>query len=373
MRNHCRVQTSPICVSAFVPFLVSCVGDSALGHDRCVLGLKESSSKCHPHSCTYIVTSVLWFCVFLPIPLLVMISGCLCKFVWWLIYSCADLCWLLWTRLYGSVVRAVDCRSAGPWFNSGWKSWFMFMTCSDNPMNQISQMFISKSSITRNSVKMVAELDHGTAQWIFDNPKLDTVFGERNMTGEQQTAAPTVSAAQAPPFTAEQQSFLEEFMMVQHLNHETAIHQLQPSNAEELRMIRQEAEDARRTEHMRNRFVLKDGKPDVWNPDKTPFLEWDHRWRAYMGMCSTSILSDLQNIRENPKRVLIYSDFDSARQQASNEVYFSLVMLTTGKAATIVRTVRDNNGYEAYRVTQAAFRTRELRQAFDEPHTNPQI
>ena len=222
-------------------------------------------------------------------------------------------------------------------------------------MNQISQMFISKSPITRKSVKMVAELDNGTAQWIFDNPRLDTVFGECNMNGEQQTAAPTVSAAQAPPFTAEQQSFLEEFMMVQHLNHETAIHQLQASHAEELRMIRQEAEDARRTEHMRNRFDLKVGKPDVWNPDKTPFLEWDHRWRAYMGMCSTSILSDLQNIRENPKRVLIYSDFDSARQQASNEVYFSLVMLTTGKAATIVRTVRDNNGYEAYRLLRQRF------------------
>ena len=74
-----------------------------------------------------------------------------------------------------------------------------------------------------------------------------------------------------------------------------------------------------------------------------------------MGMCSTSILSDLQNIRENPKRILIYSDFDSARQQASNEVYFSLVMLTTGKAATIVRTVRDNNGYEAYRLLRQRF------------------
>ena len=69
LRNHCRVQTSPICVSAFVPFSVSCAGNSALGHDRCVLRLKENSSKCHPHSCTYIVTSVLWFCVFLPIPL----------------------------------------------------------------------------------------------------------------------------------------------------------------------------------------------------------------------------------------------------------------------------------------------------------------
>ena len=92
-------------------------------------------------------------------------------------------------------------------------------------------------------------------------------------------------------------------------------------------MIRHEAEDARRTEYMRSRMDLKVGKPDAWNPDKTPFVEWDHRRRAYMGMCSTSILSDLQNIRENPKRILIYSDFDSARQQASNEVYFSLYRL----------------------------------------------
>ena len=108
-------------------------------------------------------------------------------------------------------------------------------------------------------------------------------------------------------------------------------------------------------EHLRSRMDLKVGKPDVWNPDKTPFLEWDHRWRAYMGMCSTAILSDLENIRDNPKRILIYSDLDCTRQQASNEVYFSLVILTSGKAATIVRTVRDKNGYEAYRLLRQRF------------------
>ena len=104
-----------------------------------------------------IVTSVLWFCVFLPISLLVMISGCLCKFTWWLISCCADLCWLLWTRVHGSVVRAVDCRSAGPWFNSGWKSWFTFMTWSSNQIiqmiNIMSPITTSIRTITRNSVK----------------------------------------------------------------------------------------------------------------------------------------------------------------------------------------------------------------------------
>ena len=30
--------------------------------------------------------------------------------------------------VHSSVVRAADCRSTCPWFNSGWRSWFTFMT-----------------------------------------------------------------------------------------------------------------------------------------------------------------------------------------------------------------------------------------------------
>ena len=68
------------------------------------------------------------------------------------------------------MVEAADCRSAGPWFKPGWKSWFIFLTGSDNVMNQIIQMFNNKSpirtvitTITRKSVNMVAELDNDTA------------------------------------------------------------------------------------------------------------------------------------------------------------------------------------------------------------------
>ena len=39
------------------------------------------------------------------------------------------------------------------------------MTCSHKLMKQMSQMFISKSPITRKSVNMVAELDNETALW----------------------------------------------------------------------------------------------------------------------------------------------------------------------------------------------------------------
>ena len=271
--------------------------------------------------------------------------ACLYALVWQSTLRCANLWLVLWTRI---------SRILAHWTEQ--ISWLISMTRTGDLMNQNYQWTDSMSPITQKSVKMVAELRDGTALWIFDTPKWDTFCGECNMTEEQQAATPQASSvAQRPPFTVEQQSFIEEFMRVQHQNHEAAIHQLQASHAEELRTIRQEAEDARRTEHMRSRMDLKVGKPDVRNPDKTPSLEWDHKWRAYMGMCSTTILSDLQNIRENPKRILIYSDLDTTKQQDSNEVYFSLVMLTTGKAATIVRTVRDNNGYEAYQLLRQRF------------------
>ena len=57
------------------------------------------------------------------------------------------------------MVGAADCRSAGPWFNSGWKSWFTFLTGHDKLTNQIIQMFNNMSpirtvmtTITRKSV-----------------------------------------------------------------------------------------------------------------------------------------------------------------------------------------------------------------------------
>ena len=59
------------------------------------------------------------------------------------------------------MVGATDCRSADPWFNSGWKSWFVFVTGSDNVLNQIIQMFNNKipirtviTTITRKSVNI---------------------------------------------------------------------------------------------------------------------------------------------------------------------------------------------------------------------------
>ena len=60
---------------------------------------------------------------------------------------------MLWTQVHGSVVRAVDCRSAGPWFDSGWRSWFTFMTCSDNPQSPITRKAAKKKKRKKKEKK----------------------------------------------------------------------------------------------------------------------------------------------------------------------------------------------------------------------------
>ena len=57
--------------------------------------------------------------------------------------------------VHSSVVRAIDCRSAGPWLNSGRRSWFTFMTWSSN---QIIQMINIMSPITTIITKSVNTL-----------------------------------------------------------------------------------------------------------------------------------------------------------------------------------------------------------------------
>ena len=64
--------------------------------------------------------------------------------------------------VHRSVVRAADCRSADPWFNSGRRSWFTFVTWSSNQIIQMINIMSPITTIGRKSVNMVAELDNDT-------------------------------------------------------------------------------------------------------------------------------------------------------------------------------------------------------------------
>ena len=87
---------------------------------------------------------------------------------------------------------------------------------------------------------------------------------------------------------------LEEFMRIQHRNHEAAIYQLQPSQAEELRRIRQETEDTRRTEHMRSRM-------DLLYRRSLQFLPLDEHFAIRSAVMTTS---DRWVILDNGSRML---------------------------------------------------------------------
>ena len=107
----------------------------------------------------------------------------------------------LWTGVHSPVVRAADCRSAGLWFNSGWRSWFIFMTGSDNLMNHPAQRYNTMSpirtvitTITRKSVNMVAELDYDTAP----SRILDTLGQRQEGNSTAAKAATTAVALEGP-------------------------------------------------------------------------------------------------------------------------------------------------------------------------------
>ena len=84
--------------------------------------------------------------------------------------------WTQISRVHSPVVKAADCRSAGPWFNSGRRTWFTFVTWSYKLTNHnilminiMSPMTTSIRTITRKSVNMVVELSNDTApSWILD-------------------------------------------------------------------------------------------------------------------------------------------------------------------------------------------------------------
>ena len=70
------------------------------------------------------------------------------------------------SRVHSPVVKAADCRTAGPWFNSRWSfvTWYDKLTDHNILMiNIMSPITTSNRTITRKSVNMVAELSNDTA------------------------------------------------------------------------------------------------------------------------------------------------------------------------------------------------------------------
>ena len=72
--------------------------------------------------------------------------------------------WTQISRVHSPVVKAADCRSAGPWFNSGRRTWFIFVTWYDKltvhdflMINVMSPITTSIRTIARKSVNKKGE------------------------------------------------------------------------------------------------------------------------------------------------------------------------------------------------------------------------
>ena len=188
LRNHCRVQTSTMfvlhgmtedlllslffCVSAFVLSQCRSIGASTVRRVTVLVGSRNRAPSVIHAIARSIATSVLWFCVFLPIPLSNMNNEGWYAFVCQLIHCCANLWLFLWTqisRVHSSVVRAADCRSAGPWFKSGRRSWFTFVTGSGILTNLNVKRSDSMSPIARKSVKISNPFEKSLSKKTFQN------------------------------------------------------------------------------------------------------------------------------------------------------------------------------------------------------------
>ena len=146
--------------SAFVPFSVILRVDA---HSAMAQG-KES---CVIHTTCFVRCPVVSVCSYFS-PCLDMYHGSGDSLVWRWILRCMNLWLVLWTRqdrerfyvssvylvintelcqsteyriwtqisrVHSPVVNAADCRSAGPWFNSGWRTLFTFVMWYDKLTN----------------------------------------------------------------------------------------------------------------------------------------------------------------------------------------------------------------------------------------------
>ena len=100
---------------------------------------------------------------------------------------------------------------------------------------------------------------------------------------------------------------------------------------------------------------VKQGKPPVFDPDKSQWTEFDHKWKADLGMMEKEYLYIIELVVADPTKEIEMTQLNQFQQQAAADLYYSLVMLTSGGAASIVQMVSGRDGLEAYRLLKKRY------------------
>ena len=99
-------------------------------------------------------------------------------------------------------------------------------------------------------------------------------------------------------------------------------------------------------------------KVPTWNGDEDQWFEWSFAFRAYCVVSSLISSEDLERAAGSTTSLPLSGQSPEARVR-SGTLYYLLVLLCTGKAQVILRTVEVGNGVEGWRVLSARYDRRD--------------
>ena len=96
----------------------------------------------------------------------------------------------------------------------------------------------------------------------------------------------------------------------------------------------------------------------TWNGDEDQWFEWSFAFRAYCVVSSLISSEDLERAAGSTTSLPLSGQSPEARVR-SGTLYYLLVLLRTGKALVILRTVEVGNGVEGWRVLSERYDRRD--------------
>ena len=99
-------------------------------------------------------------------------------------------------------------------------------------------------------------------------------------------------------------------------------------------------------------------KVPTWNGDKDQWFEWSFAFRAYCVVSSLISNEDLERAAGSTTSLLLAGQSPEARAR-SGTLYYLLVLLCSGKAQVILRSIEVGNGLEGWRVLSARYDRRD--------------
>ncbi len=102
-------------------------------------------------------------------------------------------------------------------------------------------------------------------------------------------------------------------------------------------------------------FDSKFGRPATFDGNESKWNDFSFKFKAFIASASERMCSMLEQADENNLTPITMGNLSHDEQEESRQVYYTLTMLTSEGALTIVRQAKHSNGYEAFRLLSKRF------------------